>query len=164
MATKCITSKEVTLTRESFGLLRLTLLEEGRVTVVPHVQVKVGFPLSDELAAVSFCNEDGEEIGVLTDAENLEESSAKALSDALSFTYFIPRITGVDEIKDEYGVTRWKVQTDRGPRTFEVQSRHDIRPVGPGRYLVRDIDGNRFEISDIASLDPASRAKLEDEL
>jgi len=164
MATRCLNSKDVTLTLESFGLLELKLREDGHIKTVPHVQVKVGFPLSDELASVSFCTEEGEEIGVLVDAENLEANSAKALSDALSFTYFIPKITGVDEIKEEYGVTRWKVRTDRGPRTFEVQSRHDIRPVGPGRYLIRDIDGNRFEIRDVAALDPASRAKIENEI
>lgn len=164
MTTKSITSNEVKLTKESLGLLTLTINEHGEARVHPHVQVRVGFPLSDELAAVSFCDEEGEEIGVLIDAENLEENSAKALTEALQFNYFIPVITGVEEIKEEFGVTRWSVKTDRGPRVFEVQSRHDVRPVGPGRFLIRDIDGNRFEIRDITALDPVSRAKLEDEL
>lgn len=73
-------------------------------------------------------------------------------------------ITKIVAIDEEYGVTRWKVETDRGPRTFDVATRHDVRPVGPNRYLIRDVDGNRYEIPNTAQLDAASRALLDFEV
>ncbi len=51
-----------------------------------------------------------------------------------------------------------------GPRTFDVATRQDVRPLGQGRYLIRDVDGNRYEIRDTEALDPASRSLLDFEI
>ena len=113
---------------------------------------------------VSFRQPGGKEIGLLKDAEALDQDSSLALKQALGLAYFVPVITKIYSIKEEYGVTRWKVETDRGPRTFDVGTRQDVRSVGRSRFLIRDVDGNRYEIRDVGELDAASRSILEFEI
>lgn len=154
----------ISLNKEPWGTLKLTLKSGDRVTTYEDVRVRLAFPLSQMDRCVSFLLQDGTELGTLDDLRSLDQVSAEALKAALEMAYFIPRITKVLAIREEYGVSRWTVETDRGPRTFDVQSRHDIRPVGPRRYIIRDIDGNRFEIPDVAALDPESQSWLDLEL
>src|ERR1051326_4018125 len=49
----------------------------------------------------------------------------------------------------------------RGPRVFEVRSREDLRWLHPGHLIVRDVDGNRYEIKRFDDLDSTSRLKIE---
>ena len=107
------------------------------MTTYEDVRVRLAFPLSQSDRSISFQLDDGTELGTLDDIQSLDQVSAQALKSVLEMTYFIPRITRVHEIREEFGVTRWHVTTDRGRRTFEAQSRHDVRPVGPGRYIIR---------------------------
>jgi hypothetical protein len=122
------------------------------------------FPLSHPGDMLTLCDRNGNEIGVLCDLNGLEEASRQALLQEIEMAYFVPKIERVHSIKEEYGVVRWVVDTDRGSRAFEVQSRHDIRPMGGGRFIVRDMDGNRYDIADMAALDIESKAMLELEL
>jgi hypothetical protein len=71
-----------------------------------------------------------------------------------------PRLQPARAVVD-FGIQRWEVETDRGPRVFEVRSREDLRWLHPGHLIVRDIDGNRYEIKRFDDLDSASRIKIE---
>ena len=62
------------------------------------------------------------------------------------------------EITDDFGIQRWEVETDRGPRVFEVRSREDLRWLHPGHLIVRDVDGNRYEIKRFDDLDRPAAA------
>lgn len=163
MATE-LSPRGITLKKEPQGTLKLTLADGDTLTTYEDVRVRLAFPLSQSDRSISFQLDDGTELGTLDDIQSLDQVSAQALKSVLEMTYFIPRITRVHEIREEFGVTRWHVTTDRGRRTFEVQSRHDVRPVGPGRYIIRDIDGNRYEIPDLNALDAESLSWLDLEL
>jgi hypothetical protein len=128
------------------------------------VSVHRMFPLSRPESLIALCDKFGNEIGVVMDPSHLDEESREALYQELDMAYFIPKITQIHEIKEEYGVVRWRVDTDRGPRQFEVRSRHDIRSMGQGRFIVRDMDGNRYDVPDMNTLDAASRGLLEMEV
>ena len=128
------------------------------------VSVHQMFPLSQPDALIAFCDKFGNEIGVICDASKLDEGSRDVLAQELDMAYFVPTITRIDEIKEEYGITSWSVETNKGPRSFEVRSRHDIRFMGGGRYIVRDMDGNRYEIPNMNALDAKSFGLLEMEV
>lgn len=157
-------SRDIELKKEPQGALQLTVKQDGGVKTYGGVQVKLAFPLSTEDSVISFREADGTEIGLLLDAQGLDDFSQGTLQEAIRLAYFIPKIKRINQIKEEYGVTRWTVETDRGARSFDVQSRHDIRPIGKARYLIRDIDGNRFEIPDLHALDRESRSLLDLEI
>lgn len=164
MAVVMLSSKEVELYPETRGTLKLIVKKDGMREEYSPVEVKLAFPMSSGDKIVSFREPGGKEIALLTDADALDEQSSAALKQALGLVYFVPVIKKILSIKEEFGVTRWKVITDRGPRTFDVATRQDVRPVGRNRYLIRDVDGNRYEIRNVEELDPASRSLLEFEI
>lgn len=154
----------VSLKKEPQGSLILTLTDGTSTSTYEDVRARLAFPLSQSDRTVSFQLQDGTDLGTLKDLHGLDRVSADALKAFLDIAYFIPRITAVREIREEYGVTRWSVETDRGRRTFEVQSRQDVRQAGPTRYIIRDIDGNRYEIRNVTELDAESASWLDLEL
>ena len=55
----------------------------------------------------------------------------------------------------------WETETDKGTRRFEVTSRRDVKKIGKRRIIVKDADGNLYEIPDYAILDQKSIILLE---
>ena len=74
---------------------------------------------------------------------------------------FIPRIVRVHEVDVRFGYQEWKVETDRGPASFRVQEREDIRFLPDGRFGIRDADGNVYELKSLIELDAASHRAVE---
>jgi len=72
----------------------------------------------------------------------------------------IPRIESIVAIDVRFGFQEWQVKTDRGPVSFRVQEREDIRFLPDGRYAIRDADGNIYEMRPLGELDDHSRRAL----
>lgn len=128
-----------------------------------RVRVKRAFPLTcdDSFIAVQDC--EGKELGLLARLDALDGASRQAVEDELERAYFTPLIQRIAKVTVANRVPRWEVETDRGPRAFEIYSGHrDVRDMGGGRVLVQDADGNRYEIPDYRRLEPASRALVEE--
>lgn len=122
------------------------------------------FPLSGKADYISFVSEDGKEIVLLAHPRKLDKQSHMCLERALGRMYYLPKIVRVDEITEAMGVGQWKVLTDHGYAVFEVAERNShIRTYPNGRYVITDVDGNRFEIEDVKQLDSRSRAVVDSE-
>ncbi|HEX6972137.1 MAG TPA: DUF1854 domain-containing protein [Limnochordia bacterium] len=129
------------------------------------VDVRQAFPLTQPGRYLVVTGRDGSRIGLLVDAGRLDARSRQTLEQHLERLYFTPKITRVDEITLDTGYMYWQVQTDRGPRRFHVRSRRDdVRWIDASRLIIRDVDGNRDEVTDFQKLDRRSRAILELEL
>ncbi len=130
-----------------------------------RVRVKRAFPLTcdDRFIVVQDCED--KEIGSLARLDALDQASRQAVEDELERAYFTPRIQRIVKVTTTNRVPRWEVETDRGPRFFEIySSRRDVRHLGNGRILVQDADGNRYEIPDYQILEPTSRVLVEEML
>jgi hypothetical protein len=141
----------------------LTLELEGLL----HKPVTVvrAFPVTAGDRFIILKDREGEEIGIIRDASDLDPKSRAALTAELERVYFTPRITCVNDIEEQFHVPKWDVETDRGPRVFEIRSsRRDVRILSGGRILIRDADGNQYEIPDYRKLDPVSRALIEGQI
>ena len=65
-------------------------------------------------------------------------------------------------LQNEYGVTYWTVDTDRGRRDFVAKSvAENAQWLGETRLMIFDVDNNRFEVPDISALDRRSQGLLE---
>jgi len=129
--------------------------DERRVTLGHILSV---YPISNREHFVSLRDTEGNEIGIVEEAHTLDAASRRILREELERSYFLPRITDILSIADKLGVLTWRVETDRGPRTFEVrQPRRNVRSVGGGRYIVKDVDGNRYDIARLGNLGPKSQ-------
>lgn len=120
------------------------------------------FPLTNAGRVVSVRDEAGQELGLLDDAHALDAESRRIVAQELERSYFMPRITDVLDVREELNVVTWEVQTDRGPRTFEV--RHilqNVRRLGRRRVVIKDVDGNRYEIRDWTALPAPARELIQ---
>ena len=134
-------------------------------TEAHHIRVKRAFPLTDpdEFVIVSDASEHF--VGLLEKYKTMDSTSRHIIEEELDKGYFVPRIVRVDEIRDKFGTLVWSVQTDRGAHVFELKSpREDIRWLGEHHLIIRDVDGNRYEILDVRRLEEKSRDRLEMEL
>ena len=76
--------------------------------------------------------------------------------------YFMPVITKVLDVKDEYGFAYWHVMTNFGVCRFTTHMSGDaVITLGESRLLVTDIDGNRYDIPDFYQLGVMERKKLD---
>ena len=134
------------------------LSHEGQEIKVKPVR---NFPLTDPDHYISLLDEDDNDIGLLKDPSDLDVESRNALQTQLDQSYFLPRLTKIVRIREEFSVYRWEVETDKGERTFEVRGRDDVRWVSGGHIIVRDIDGNRYHIPNLSGLDAESRVQVD---
>ena len=88
----------------------------------------------------------------------LPPDSLAAAQEELRRRYLTATVRVISHAKQEFGATYWSVQTDRGDRDFVTQNLQENAVwLSPTHLLLLDVDGNRFEITDVAALDAASR-------
>ena len=138
--------------------LRLTV--EGECSY-PKVKVVCAFPVSDPTHHVSICTEKDEEIGLIADLRRLDSETRGLLEEHLARRYVVAVIRRVVASKERFGTVDWTVETDRGQRRFTTRNLRDgaITP-SPGRYLLADVDGNRYDVPELSRLDAASQTML----
>jgi outer membrane protein assembly factor BamB len=149
------------IARNSFEELTIELPDGTTHTNVEAVR---SFPLTDSNKYITLLDSEGKEIGIVRDIKQLPRESAETLLSELQKRYFMPKITKIYELDGEFGVTRWVVETNRGPVTFSMRTRYDVVSLENGRVLIKDVDGNRYEIENYHGLDPESIVLLETQL
>jgi outer membrane protein assembly factor BamB len=149
------------IARNSFEELTIELPDGTTHTNVEAVR---SFPLTDSNKYITLLDSEGKEIGIVRDIKQLPRESAETLLSELQKRYFMPKITKIYELDGEFGVTRWVVETNRGPVTFSMRTRYDVVSLENGRVLIKDADGNRYEIENYHHLDPDSIVLLETQL
>jgi hypothetical protein len=139
------------------GILRLTLPDRSYVSA----RVYRAFPVSDPDHYSGLTDGAGKEIGIIADPSRLDETSRTAAETELDKRYFVPVVTRVVDIRDDFGATIFEVETNRGQHRYVVRGiRDNIVELSHRRLLVTDVDGNRFEIADLNALDPRSQNVL----
>lgn len=138
-------------------------LRRGNDDPCGPLTVQRAFPLSKADEFLSLKDKEGGEVAVIRRLQELDADSRAAVQKQLQWSYFASTITTVHAIDVRFHVPHWDVEPDRGRRVFELHSsRRDVRVLPGGRALVRDADGNVYEIPDVSRLDAASRAIVED--
>lgn len=165
IAIKPITADNAVFTRTEGGFVQLCLtLPGGETKTYARVAVHRCFPHSDPEHYISIREPegDGREIGLIEDLAALPEDTQEMLREQMALRYFSPKITRVRSIKEEYGYSYWDVETDRGACRFTVRmGGGSVYAIGANRYLVTDLDGNRFEIPDLYKLTPREIKQLD---
>jgi hypothetical protein len=126
-----------------------------------QVSVEPCYPLSRPERFLVFRDSEGNELGLLEDMSDLSDEAREALAVELGKQRFLPVITAVNDIYQEFHIPVWEVETDRGPRQISLRSAHDAHRLPNNRIYVRDAEGNGYLILDLTELDPASQSLLE---
>ncbi len=154
--------EKIRLWRTSAGKVRMEIVGDRSVV---HVKIARAFPVSDPDHYIGIRDEDDKDIGMVVDPSRLESRTRKIVEEEIHKRYFVPVITRIHSVKEEYGVGHWIVETDRGPREFVVRGMRDsIWEVGESRLIVIDVDNNRYDIPNYTELDYRSYRMIEETL
>ncbi len=129
-----------------------------------RVGVYLTFPLTnpEEFISIREADEKAKEIGMVEKLSQLPADQQEMLREQIKLRYFMPVITKVLDVKDEYGYAYWNVVTTFGACRFTTQmSGNAVIHLSDSRLLVTDIDGNRYEIPDFYQLGVMERKKLD---
>jgi hypothetical protein len=136
-------------------------------TYYPRVTLRRSFPLSADNTYIVVRVPEAEpdrshELGVIVDCLELEEESRKAVEHELIAFYLVPTIQRIHSIREEFGFLYWSVDTDRGAKEFIMRDSiiGHVRQVGPGRWLIIDINQTRYEVHNFEQLDESSQSLL----
>lgn len=134
---------------------------EGDRTILA-ARIKRAFPLSAPTGHVSLQDGAGKEIGLMSSIEGLDPESKAQFEDELNRRYFTPQIRAILSLKQDAGMWRFLVRTQRGETTFFVRNWRDSAiEIQPFRWLIQSVDGQRFEIKSLDELDKQSRNLME---
>ena len=151
----------LSINRNAFAELVVQLPDGTTHTKVQPVR---SFPVTETTRYIALLDEEGDEIGIVEDVKKLTPTSRDILIEELQKRYFMPRITKINALAGQFGVTTWEVETTHGEVEFGIRTRYDIVTLGNARVLIKDADGNRYEIEDYNKLDPKSYALLQTQL
>jgi hypothetical protein len=144
---------------EPEGMARLTVANDRSYL---KVKFALAAPLSRPRQYVSLMNGKGEEIALLPGLDALDPASRHVAERELQRRYLTCRIDRLVSVKQEFGVTYWEAETDRGLRDFVVRDlQENCVWLSETHLLLIDVDGSRFEIPDRALLDERSQQLLD---
>jgi len=157
--------KKVRIYKDQFNSLKLKM-EDGQE--YPEIDAVMEFPLTNPDHFISIIEvkkgKRDKEIGIIEDIKKLDSKSRKVLKSELKRTYFMPQVTKINRLKEFHGLMKFDVETGKGQRTFETKYKEDIRKFSSGRVIIKDADGNRYEIRDYRKLDPRSINLIDSEI
>lgn len=154
-------ANRVSITRNAFAELVVQLPDGTTHTKVEPVR---SFPISETVRYITLLDSEGNEIGIVEDVRKLTPQSRDVLKEELQKRYFMPKITKINSLDGQFGVTTWSVETTQGDVEFGMRTRYDIVTLENGRVLIKDADGNRYEIENYNKLDPKSIALLQTQM
>ena len=120
------------------------------------------FPFELEWEFISVMDEHQQEVGIIKSTSLFAGECEDLLRIELSRRYYAPVIDKIINVKERYGFSYWRVHTAEGNVNFTLHDtyRSIIRATG-GRVVLLDVNGNRFEIPNVESLDRKSYKKIE---
>lgn len=155
-----LTGENAVFSRTEGGFLSLKTNEKEYT----RVGVYLTFPLTDpeEFISIRESDEKAKEIGLIESLSVLSKDQQEMIREQIRLRYFMPVITKILDIKDEYGYAYWHVMTSFGTCRFTTQMSGDaVISLSDSRLMVTDIDGNRYEIPDFYQLGVMERKKLD---
>lgn len=159
-AVRYLDAKQLRITvPEGSARMRVEIIEDRTVL---SAKVKRVFPISDPDTFLSILDGADKEVGVLRNPGDLDKDSRRIVNDELDRRYFTPTIKEIHGLKQDGGMWLFTVLTQRGPTKFYVRHwRDNAYEIKPGRWHIQSVDGQRYEIIDIDSLDARSLRLLD---
>jgi len=138
--------------------LRLTV--EGDRSYL-KVGIVRAFPLSEPNRFLSVRDDSNQEAGLIVDPAELTIENRKLVEEDLERRYLVPVIQRIVVAKERFGTVDWTMETDRGECSFTTRNlRENVQRPAPGRIILNDVDGNRYDIRNLDDLSRESRELL----
>ena len=149
----------VRLFKDPDWILRMTIENDRSYLLVKVVRAA---PLTQPDRYFCILDIKDEAICMIEDLTQLEEASHPYVFEEMDRRYLTAEINRIVSLQNEYGVSYWDVETDRGRREFVAKSvAEHAQWLSETRLMLFDVDGNRFEVTDMDKLDKRSRTLLD---
>lgn len=140
------------------GFLKVTKAGE----TYEKVNVVRLFPYQYEKKYIALLDQDNKEITILKDLNDLKEEERALLLDYLSYKYYMPEITKVNQVKEKMGFLYVDLDTTAGQKEVCIADFvSNIRLIKNKILSITDVEGNKYRISDFNTLDQMSKQKLD---
>jgi hypothetical protein len=156
-------SPEITSVFEgTYSLLHCTVKGDTLYRGVFAVRM---FPVSFPEQFISLRYHDLEEkvreIGIIPNMNEFPEDAQALVRASLDRHYYEQIISRINDVRNEYGLLFFDVETQRGSERFIMPWRHDrAEDYSANGKLLLDVSDNRYIIPDVAALPPADRRRL----
>ena len=125
------------------------------------VRAARAFPWSHPDRFIALRDDEGNELATIDDLAGLPARSRGAVEAWLQRHTFVPKVLRVAEVREVNAAWLFRFDTDRGEVTVLLKEREDLRFLTDGRILLRDPDGQTYELPPPDELDRDSRRELE---
>lgn len=124
-----------------------------------RVAVKVSrcFPWSEPTRYISLRDGDDKEALLVPDLSALDEASRRALEGAVAEAGFAFDVTRIVAMEEEFEIFHWVVETRQGERSFQTARDEWPRELPGGAYVLRDVAGDLYRVSEPEKMDEASQ-------
>lgn len=154
-----VNAAAIRLFREPAWRLRLTIDGDRSYT---RVKVVRAAPLSEPDRYICFLDAKDEAICMVKALGEIGSENHGIIQEELDKRYLTAYVLRINSLRNEYGVSYWDVDTDRGQREFVAKNiAENAQWLGETRLFILDVDGNRFEFSDLRKLDKQSLAFID---
>ncbi|MBQ9747929.1 MAG: DUF1854 domain-containing protein [Clostridia bacterium] len=127
-----------------------------------RVNLHRNFPFTFLWEYISVLDMSNYELATIRDVALFDEEMKALLVRELERKYYSPAISRILSVKDRFGFSYWDVETSGGRLTFTLQDTFkSIVRAGENKLFFFDVDGNRFVIEDVDTLDRKSRKRIE---
>jgi len=154
------TGRLLELSRDALG--RLVARLEGRDEPVVDVRVVPCFPWTMPESLISLRDADGHELILLETLSQLPPTAQELVSEELRDKIFAPKIHAITHFEERFGIISISAESDRGAVTFQLNGRHEVRALSADRCVLKDVDGNLYEVPDVKQLDERNAQRLRD--
>jgi hypothetical protein len=135
-----------------------------KVGETDHRRVKLAriLPFSEPYRYISVATMESKEIGILKDVADLSEEQAAIVREELAHRYYCPVVTEILSIKEKMGYFYFDVKISEHKKLFAVKDiSKSIKMLDEQSIIITDVDGNRYQISDVWAIDSKSRRRIE---
>lgn len=167
LLTKSATIFKLTESNAKFEIknrfLSLTVNDNGEEKVYDRVFLHRAFPHDMLWEYISVLEEESQEVGIIYNIEDFDADTVKILKTELERKYYSPTIVKINSLKERYGFSYWKVETE-DKREISITMKDtfgNIIHTSDDSITLVDVDGNRFHIDSISNLDRKSYHKIE---
>jgi len=144
--------------RNANGFLGLELRGENH----KRVQLSRALPFTAPGMYLCVADMEGKEIAVLEDLAAFDDASRELLEGELGVRYFYPQVTQVKSVKEKMGAYYFSLRVGDHEKTIAVKDiSKNLKQLGGGRIILTDVDGNRFLIPDVYTVQKKSLRMLE---
>ena len=125
-----------------------------------NIRITRCFPWTRPKEFLSFHNDDGVEFLFVGDIGDLTARDSKMIEEYLDRIEFTIKVVGINSIEEDVELRRYDVRTASGDRVFYTNLEDWPERKGNGKFVIKDLYGDFFEIPELSRLDREERKIL----